>query len=334
MQPDPATLPDTSTSLSALAEWVRGLPVASLAPVGVLFVAGLLLLCFGRKLLKPVLVLGSIFAGIMVAARLGQAIQPSISPLIWSAAGAIAGLVTAVLSYRLLLGLAMGLIGATVAILLALTAVQLGWINVTSQPPPVRAHLAPGAVDGSEVRAAIGSGVRWPVQEWMEAFQSTAVDRLPPTDTPEARAAIAKELDAVSPGLGGRFLGWLDQANGFMGNAGGWLSEQWNGMPKPMQTLVTASAATGAFLGFVAGAACPTWAAATLTSLLGSLLVLLCGAPLLSRVVPAESLPEIRPLGWLAVWVALGVTGWIFQWVTRPTKAAPRRKAEPETADE
>lgn len=322
---------DPGLSLTALAEWVRSLPVASLAPVGVLLVAGLLLLCFGQRLLKPVLVLVSIFVGVMVCARVGQAMQSSIPTIAWSAFGAIAGLFVAVLSYRLILGLAMGLIGAAVAILLSLTAVQLGWIDVTSKPPPLRA-------DGDVAN------------EVVTAFESLTVDRIPlalatiqsetsPQADPDAapvgdtagREAVARELDAVSPGLGQGFLAWLDRVNGLVGSAGTWFSERWTAMPKPMQTLLTASAAMGGFLRFVAGAGCPAWAAAVLTSLLGSLLVLLCGAPIVSRILSADSLPDMRPLGWLCLWLAIALAGSVFQWVTRPKKQAAKREPAAKT---
>ena len=146
-----AALPDQQLSLSALAEWVRGLPVSSLAPVGVLFVAGLLLACFGQRLLKPVLVLASMFFGVVLLARLGPTLSASIPPLAWSAIGAVGGIIVAVLSYRLLLGIAMGLVGATVAILLALTAVAfLGSTPIGGPIATLRAtltgsHHPPGA---------------------------------------------------------------------------------------------------------------------------------------------------------------------------------------------
>lgn len=314
MHADPAILQDANLSLTSLAEWVRGLPVASLAPVGLLFVAGLLLLAFGQRLLKPVLVLAAIFCGVILAARVGQSIQPSISPLVWSAIGAVAGLITAVLSYRLVLGLAVGVIGAAVAMLLALTAAQLGWIDAgAGPPPPVRAEGIRPLVDDPLVAAAL--------------IVQNAADGTPATNEP---SALSKQLDGVSPGLGPTVVAWLDHLNGLLSSVGQWADERWGAMPKPLRTLLMASGAAGGFLGFATGLACPTWAAATLTSLFGSLLVLICGAPLLSRVVSADSLPEVRPLGWLCLWLGIALAGLIFQSVTRPKKEPPKREPVPD----
>lgn len=330
MTPSP-DLPDTALSLTALAEWVRGLPVASLAPVGILFVAGLLLLCFGQRLLKPVLVLASIVIGVIVAARVGPSIATGVPPVAWSAIGAITGLVVAVLSYRLLLGLAMGVIGGVVFILLALTAVQLGWIDVTSKPPPVNAAAATVEEDDSEglqrpVMAAFEAAVVERVPTVLAALTPSVAQDAPPAEHDAGSQQVARELDQVKPGLGGAFLAWLDRMNGMLGSTGTWLSERWSAMPRPMQTLLTASGAMGGFLGFATGLAAPTWAGAMLTSLFGSLLALLCGAPILSRVVSAESLPEVRPLGWLVLWLGIAVAGSIFQWLTRPAKPAGKRE--------
>lgn len=327
-----AALPDQQLSLSALAEWVRGLPVSSLAPVGVLFVAGLLLACFGQRLLKPVLVLASMFFGVVLLARLGPTLSASIPPLAWSAIGAVGGIIVAVLSYRLLLGIAMGLVGATVAILLALTAVQLGLIDVTSTPPPLHGE-ADGERDPIVVTlAAFERGAVAHVPVALAALERQAEGEGVPSD--ETRGAVAKELDALSPGLGGRFLAWLDQLNGFLGTAGQWLGERWNEMPPPMRTLVTASAATGGFLGLALGVGCPVWAGTMLTSLFGSLLVLLCGAPLVSRVGDPNWLPSMKPLGWLALWMALATSAAIFQSLTRPTKAKAKAKGAAQPADD
>ena len=314
---------DTTVSLTSLAEWVRSLPITSLAPVGVLFVAGLLLLCFGQRLLKPVLVLAAIFLGVIIAARIGHAVQPTLSPLVWSAIGAISGLILAILGYRLVLGVAVGAIGAVAAMLLALTATQMGWIDAGPQPAAALtadgdgSPIAPLDVDDPLVAAA------WIVQQAADGPASAAP---PATDD---RAVLSKQLDDVAPGLGPAVVSWLDRFNGLLAGVGERLGAEWNAMPKPLRTLLMASAAAGGFLGFVAGVACPTWAAATLTSLFGSLLVVVCGAPLVSRVVSAESLPELKPLGWLSLWMALAAAGWIFQWVTRPVKPTPKGQREP-----
>jgi hypothetical protein len=318
---------DSPISLTSLSEWVRALPISSLAPIGVLFAAGLLLLAFGQRLLKPVLVLAAIFGGVIVAVEIGHALGPTVSPLIWSAAGAVLGLIAAVLGYRLVLGCAVGAIGATAAMLLALTATQLGWID--AGPRPTESVVASEADEWERTLVAAATVL----EEARRAGQDAIED--PSTTAAASGRAFESPLNEVSPGLGPAVSAWLDRFTGFLQGIGEHASQQWDALPKPLRTLLLASGAAGGFLGFVAGLAFPTWAAAMLTSLFGSLLVLLCGAPLLSRVMSPEALPALRPLGWLGAWLGLAAAGWCFQWWTRPKRpAATERKAEgnPEAA--
>jgi hypothetical protein len=310
---------DSTISLTSLAEWVRALPVSSLAPIGVLFAAGLLLLAFGQRLLKPVLVLAAIFGGVIVAVEIGHVIGPGVSPLVWSAAGAVLGLIAAVLGYRLVLGCAVGAIGATAAMLIALTATQLGWIDAGPRPVQSASETIADEWERTLVAAAM-------VLEEARAPQASESDEVPTTTE---RRAFESQLDEVSPGLGPAVSGWLDRFTEFLRGIGEHAGQEWDALPKPLRTLLMASGAAGGFLGFVAGLAFPTWAAAMLTSLFGSLLVLLCGAPLLSRVVSPEAMPALRPLGWLGAWLGLAAAGWCFQWWTRPKRPAPaERKSE------
>lgn len=284
------------SALNDLAEWVRGLPIESLAPAGVLVLGGLLLLAFGRKLLKPVLVVAAIFGGVVVAVRIGHAFAPSMSPLLFAAAGALGGVLAVMLFYRVALALALGAIGAVAAMLIATTAAEFGFVDVGPKPDAETAEVAP----------------REPI-----------VARLPVGDA--ERALMSEQMDGVSPGLGPAVLEWLDRASRLLAEVGLWIEGLWDAMPRPMRTLLLASAAAGGFFGFAAGITSPAFAAAAVTSLFGALLVLFCGLPILTRFSIADPLANAPPVAWLATWVGLALAGWVFQWTTR---SKPKRDAE------
>jgi hypothetical protein len=293
-----------------------------MAPVGVLFVAGLLLLAFGQRLLKPVLILAAIFAGVVLAVRFGAAIQSGLSPLVWSGIGAIGGVVFVAISYRLVLGLAVGAIGATVAMLLAMTLAEFGFVDVGPRSSNVQsAHLV--TVQAGQVVDPLTAGD----DAGGTDEGGGHIDRVA-TDLDR----VATDLDRVAPGLGPHVVGWFERLNAFMATAGTWIHERWNAMPPPLRTLLLASGAAGGFLGFVAGITSPAWAAAVVTSLFGGLLVLGCGLPLASRFVAPDAMPSIAPIGWLVLWLALSFAGWAFQWWTRPqppTRERTKAAAEP-----
>lgn len=310
----------TPTSLEALAEWVRTLPIESFAPIGVLLVGGLLLLAFGQKLLKPVLVFAAVFAGVIIAVRYAQASQSTMSPLLWSLIGALAGFLAVVLSYRVALGLAVGSLGAIAAMLLATAAAEYGFVDVGAKT---------GNEDmGGESRSSYVSGPT------AVAAAGAIVDPLatPSGGSGESSAShsISQELDRVSPGLGPSFLAWLERCQAFLSSSGTWVKSRWDGLPAPMRTLLFASGAAGGFLGFVAGISSPAWAAATVTSLLGSLLTLLCGVPIASRFLPDGTIPHLSPLGWLAAWLGLSALGALFQWYMRKKKDDEKREPQRE----
>ncbi|MFO0828454.1 MAG: hypothetical protein U0572_09930 [Phycisphaerales bacterium] len=290
---------------------MRSLPIESLAPVGVLFVAGLLLLAFGQRLLKPVLVVAAVFTGVVVAVRLGHAHAPTVTPLAWSIAGAFAGVLAVVVSYRLALGLAVGLISAIAAMLIATAAAELGLIDVSPR---------------GEERSAL-------------VAEDTTARHAPQAGTPrvamsdDAKEKVAAEFDAVSPGLGPSVLAWIDRSHEFVASVGDWGEARWNEMPRPLRTLLLAAGAAGAFLGFIAGLSSPVWAAAGVTSLFGALLVLACAVPLGSRFAPPGALPQLSPLGWLGTWAVLAAIGWSFQWWNRPQpKQRQKSRADAEEA--
>ena len=297
---------------------MRSLPLESLAPVGVLFVAGALLLTFGRRLLKPVLVIGAVFFGVVLAVRVGDSLQLNLSPIVYSIIGAFTGIIAVVVSYRVALGLSVAAIGAVAAMLIATAAAESGFVDV-------------GIASQEEVRATTAQ----PSATAQGSLASEATDEA--TDaaaTGFAKGAVAAELDRVSPGLGPSFVAWIDRCSEFVSNVGTWTHGRWQALPRPMRTLLLAAGAAGAFLGFVMGIAAPVWAAATITSLLGSLLVLLCGVPLAARFVSPEAMPSLSPIGWLGAWLGLACAGWLFQWWSRPASKSKRaaNEAEPESA--
>jgi hypothetical protein len=244
-----------------------------------------------------------------VALRIGHAMNTNVSPIVWSLGGAFAGIVVVVALYRLTLAFSVAAIGAVAAMLIATVAAETGLVDVGTKPVIAALSSANDAPPSSEP-------------------SSTASALTLPAGSNEA---LASQLDQVSPGLGAPIIAWLDRCQTFLRTVGDWTESRWEAMPKPMRTLLLASAAAGAFIGFFAGLASPVWAAATLTSLFGSLLVLACGLPLASRVVPPESMPKISTMGWLCMWLALAITGWMIQWKSRAKKERPRVRSAEQT---
>jgi hypothetical protein len=101
------------------------------------------------------------------------------------------------------------------------------------------------------------------------------------------------------------------------------LRERLEGVPRPSRTFLIAATAAGAVIGFGIGLLFARAANAAAAAVVGAMLVLGCGLPLIESVFPSARAP-VHPLGWVFLGAALAVGGWAFQ--MRP---APQNKNEP-----
>lgn len=287
----------TTHNLAELAEWMRSLPLSSLAPPGLLLVIGLATLLFGARLLRPTLALAAILVGVTLAVGFARVQGSTLSPLWWAAFGAIGGVVAATLGYRLLLA------GGSASIGLALAAI-----------------VASAAIEAGVVATPDGNARREIPRETASFTPPDAGDTAAPPPVPDALlAALAPWIDRYAGELGGAF-----------GAAGGELRTRWSRLVGPERTFFLATAAAGAFIGLVLGLMNPSGTARIVTSLLGGLFLLAGGVPLLVRSLESETVragPAATPLRWLAAWLAIAFLGWLFQLRTRPAA-----KPEPDPA--
>ncbi len=252
-------------TLDSLAREFQQLPVASLAPALVLLLGGLLLLIAGHHFLRPVLVVTAVLVCAMLAPSLLGGVFPSINGTLLAVLGGLFGLASMALAWRLVLGAATGLIAAFACAVLAMLAVDAGWIDARSPNDA----LAPG-----------------PSQVEIDAHNTL----------------VARSPEVIHP-----LVEWADSR---------WLAE-----PKQVRTLLTAAGAGAGFVGLVLGAWMPQSAAALLTSLVGSILSLVGAAPFLAKYSDRIASGP-HPIGWLLLWLALALGGWLFQ-TSRAARAQP-----------
>lgn len=291
----------TAHNLAELADWMRSLPLSSLAPPGLLVVMGLATLLFGARLLRPTLAIAAIFLGVALSVGWARVAGSTLSPLWWAAFGAIGGVLVASLGYRLLLAGGSAALGLSLAAFAASAAIEAG---VVATP------------DGASLRETPRDASGRPV-----------------ADAESVSPAAAPVGDAFAAALGP----WIDRYAGDLrasiGAAKGEFDSRWARLAGPERTFFLASVAAGAFIGLVLGLVNPSGSARVVTSLLGGLFLLAGGVPLLVRSLESETVragPAATPLRWLAAWLAIAILGWIFQLRTRPVaKPEPSSKADP-----
>jgi len=276
--------PERLETLQTLAIEVQTLPILSLAPAIVLLAGGLVLLLFGQRLLKPVLVVALLLASVLFAPPVLALVFTSIGAGLATALGVAIGVVLAAITWRVALGAATGVVVAALAVLLVVTGVESGFIDARTP------------TGGLETRAAATAGVS---------------DDEGATDLAEIAARderIARAPEFLQP-----LVAWAD--------------ERWHSEPPQVRTLLKAAAAGGAFIGFVLGVWLPQSSAAFLTSILGGLFAVSGALPLAAHLSGRPVAP-IAPIGWLLLWAALALAGWVFQ--SSRAERAPDKPRRPD----
>ncbi len=91
-----------------------------------------------------------------------------------------------------------------------------------------------------------------------------------------------------------------------------WADARWFAEAPQVRTLLGAAAIGGGFIGFVLGAWLTASSAALLTSMAGSIFMLVGAMPFLARYSDRAA-QGVHPVGWLLLWLALSIAGWLFQ---------------------
>jgi hypothetical protein len=129
------------------------------------------------------------------------------------------------------------------------------------------------------------------------------IDARLPTDAPPAEVSLADIAAREAT---------IERTPGIVRPLAAWADARWHAEPEQVRTLFRAAAAGGGFVGFVLGVWLPQSAAALLTSLVGSMFAMVGALPFLARHVDRLAEP-ISPVGWLLLWLALSLAGWLLQ---------------------
>ncbi len=133
----------------------------------------------------------------------------------------------------------------------------------------------------------------------MLAVDAGLIDARSPVDTPPA---LAVDAHAVI----------IDRAPAIVHPLVQWADARWFAEAPQVRTLLGAAAIGGGFIGFVLGAWLTASSAALLTSMAGSICMLVGAMPFLARYSDRAA-QGVHPVGWLLLWLALSIAGWLFQ---------------------
>jgi len=256
--------------------------VASLVLLALAIIGFVLILCGGR-LLPLVAALTGALLGWMLGGMVQAAVLPDWPPLVGAGLSALAGAALGALFVRVAVALGFAASGAVLFTLLAGLLVERG-VAPTQLPMQADSVEAVGTqADAKQsIRAARHglSGAVWEIVGDARG-QSRAEGTIP------ALAGAGSRLSVL-------------------------VRERLAAVPGPTRTFLIAATAAGAAIGLGIGLLFARAANAAAAAVVGAMLLLGCGLPLLEGWFPALRAPS-HPLGWVFLGAALAVGGWAFQ---------------------
>lgn len=281
---DTANFQDFNQIVAAIQEH----PLWSHAGLITLLVSGVLLWVSGRRVMKPIFgVLGALVGGFLGHAIIeGMDIETMFGvpgEFVGVGIGAAIGLLSAVLIFRLALGVFAAFTLGGLAVLAASVFIQ------TTEPPPA-------ALDEAGNPAALTES------EMQELRESTSLDE----DSASWRDELTLENAQNAASEPGKFVGDLYR---------GFKAELWDPLTSRDRALITATGLAGIVGGLALGVFAPRKTTAFVTAFAGAGMWL----PSLyflsqSLELPGKALLERMPIEWLVIWLVVSLTGVMIQW--------------------
>ncbi len=287
--------------MSDLSQTILDAPSASLIPVGLLFVCGLVLWMAGRRVVRPGFAAIGIILGGALGFGVGNAGDLGVDPWVAAGTGAVVVGLIAALAYRFALAAVIGLLFAALAPLSVRTAADLGAFDFAmpegQQPLFVEAQEPPEGLGESDA-SATEVGLSPELTDWLEGVFEPPVD-LDPEDLPglPMLVALVEEVRRLA-------------------------RSAWEQSPAALRGSLLAALVIGAMLGFVVGTTAPVFSASAVSALGGSAICLASAWIMASRFGKGDVgwMPH-SATAWTAVWLITATVGTGIQWTFRSKRA-------------
>ncbi len=286
--------------MSEMSKAIQELPIASLIPIALLVIVGLLLWAAGRRVLKVGFAMAGLIVGGVIGWLIGAQFSIGIPPWVFAA---VLGLLLACISalgFRMAVAAALGVVLGVAAPLTVVTVAEIQ------------------GIDKSVIQDDDDSGSGWDLgtkerekDEFDLIFGSAdAIDA--------AGGAIAPEGFDIPDGAVEKLEEVRGYAEMLLDGVKAWWAEQ----PDKLRPAIIASAVGGLLVGVLVGTLAPSITASVVTSFGGSLLWLFGLRVILIQM--SETIAEWMPNSATAsgvIWLIISIVGIVIQWIFRPKAA-------------
>ncbi|MGE3109861.1 MAG: hypothetical protein AB7G11_08095 [Phycisphaerales bacterium] len=303
--------PETLQPAQSLLESLRSLPWAAHLIAVAALVSGLMLWLYGRRLLRPMIVIVFALTGAgsgFVLAPLWGVMSSPIGMIVGGVLGAAAGVVL----YRFAMAVSVGLILAVLAPVLCVAIVDA----------PERHERSTGVLSRDELRLrGVPEGPAEPrsvTGELMmrgEQLRNSMQDAL-------VKSAAAPDVDHSAPA---EAPSATQRAKAFALALADEIRAQWHELPARVRVMLMGSASLGLGLGIFLGLLMPKWTSGGVTAMLGAAIWLPAATWLIAAAgVPLTERFSIGAVQWVVVWGVASLVGALLQWRgIKSTKRTP-----------
>lgn len=301
------------SAMSDFSQTLKDLPWSGLIPVSLIVIMGLLLWAAGRRVFRAGFAIVGLIVGSCVGLVVGESLGVGFPSWILALIAGVVLACIAALMYRLAVAGLMMMIFAIAAPMGVITSLEL------------QARRAGVPLKQGEVRNPAVD----PFAEWLGEPEHSEPRDAASAATQSVGDSFNRGLERAKDALGEQAregLGVLQEYGRRLVEA---LKTEWNRVPEKARPTLILSLVVGGVVGLLLGAIAPTFSAALVTALGGSLLWLTGARVLAVRFgVPEGPWLPRSGLAWMSVWLITTLLGLIIQWTTkqRPADKPDRRE--------
>ncbi len=265
------------------------------------FASGVALWLAGRSYLRLTFCLSGAAIGALSGFEVFTVFASTINPFIGAVVGLVIGALMGLVTFRFVVALALGAVGAIAATLLALAVLTVS--NGAIEKP-----LEGTSTDVIAASPGDSTSIRDGVSDALRNLSPYALDEQSPMNNQFVGPVLA---DAA-----GNFAEHAaESASAFFGSLAEQVAPMWNDLPSQYRLAISGAAVLGFIIGLLGGFLLPSRSAAITTAFVGPAIWLPTGVYLLGALnVPLESWVPSRPLAWIGIWLAAATIGLLVQW--------------------
>lgn len=271
------------------------------------FAAGIAMWLAGRSYLRLTFCLAGGAMGAMSGFELMAALAPSMNPFIGAGIGLALGALLGLVTFRFVVAVSLGMVGAIAATLIAMAALAVSGGAIEESLASAQNDFIAASPEAAHDDSSVRDGAR---EAW-KSLAPLAFDEDSPANNDLMGPVIADAAGDLANDA-------AERAKAFFAELVNQAAPIWNDLPTQRRVALSGAAVAGLIIGLLGGFLLPSRAAAVTTAVIGPAIWMPTGVYLLGALgAPLESWIPSRPLAWIGLWLGAATIGLLVQWTRK-----------------